>query len=164
MFLISMLEQTQSHRWRNPPGGVLEEGAEEGLSHCIKAPVILAHRVQHLPRSKGCRAAVGVRNEAQTGHPFKPGWTVLNHTCIGLRHTDTHMPSQSPYTGRQTQYEEHWSLWFSLTDIDKLSFCLPLWPAHTQTIPITKLRFRLQTAVDLSRACVHGGILQISLN
>lgn len=77
---------------------MLEEGAEEGLSHCIKAPVILAHRVQHLPRSKGCRAAVGVRNEAQTGHPFKPGWTALNHTGIGLRHTDSHTCSHKVHT------------------------------------------------------------------
>lgn len=28
---------------------------EEGLSHCVKAPVILAHRARHLLRGKGCR-------------------------------------------------------------------------------------------------------------
>lgn len=113
-----------AHRWRNLQQGAVER-KEEGLSHCVKTPVIFALARNTCSEARGAETAVGVRNKEQTGNLFKRCWTVLNHTCLVHRRTDSHTKSvQDRMANRRN--DEQCPICFSVMDMSKLSLCLSL--------------------------------------
>lgn len=79
-----------SFLWLNPRlTGNVTPGRKQRVSveQCVSAPVILAHRVQHLLWGKGCRAAVGTNRESfqpklgsAESHLYKAQTVWLTHT------------------------------------------------------------------------------------